>query len=419
MRIRYAVPFLAVAGVHSAHASVVVVGSCIAGATSLPTIGQAITAAGANATIKICPGTYAEQLTITKNLTLVGVTSAGAAQVLIVPPAAGLANNAPDLDTGQATAAQIAVQGATVSISNITLDGSGNGAGAYGCAWDVVGIAYQNASGTISDTLIRNEYLAPFASLGGCQSGQGIFVQTSAGKTSTVKVLRNTIETYQKNGITGNDTGTNLTVTGNTVLGLGPTTGAAENSVQIAYGATGSVSANIVGGDIWQPDTFGDTGNAAAGILAYASAGVVITGNTINSTQYAIAVAGDGNGDGDGAQITNNKIGVTYLYDAIDVCGAGNATITGNAANASDESAIHLDSSCGTASTGNTVSGNKINGACAAILQGAGSGGTIGTNTVVNATSVTLTGSDVCGSGTQTSGAAAKQPAGMHFRPIR
>jgi hypothetical protein len=163
-----------------------------------------------------------------------------------------------------------------------------------------------------------------------------------------------------------------------------------------AYGATGSVVANIVGDDVWSPDTTSQPYNAAAGILVYAAGAVPITGNTVNSAQFGISVSGDGNGDGDGATVSANKIDVTYLFDAIDVCGASNATISGNRLNGTDEVAIHLDSSCVGASTGNMVSGNKINGACVGVLEGVGSAGTITGNTVLNAANVTLSGGDVC-----------------------
>jgi parallel beta-helix repeat protein len=297
------------------------------------------------------------------------------------------------------------------------VDGTGNGIGTYGCAWDVVGILYQNASGTVSNNVVRNEFAAPFASYGGCQSGLGIFVQTTSG-TSNVVISKNTVETYAKNGITGNDAGTNVTITGNTVLGMGPTTGAGENSVQIGFLATGSVTGNVVGDDVWAPDVFGDTGDAAAGILIYAGANVPITGNTVSSTQYAIVVEGDGNGDADNATISSNKVGVTYLYDAIDVCGASNATITNNTLNATDEAAIHLDSSCAAPSTGNTVNNNKISGACAGIMEGTGSSGAIGNgNTVLNAANVTLTGSDVCPIAGSAKVHGGKQRA--HFHPMR
>ena len=415
MRLFYAVPLLAIAAAPSAYARhTLAVGTCLPNLTSLPTITQAIAAAGTNADIKICPGTYAEQLTITKSLTLEGVTSGNSSQVLIVPPAAGLANNAPDIDSGQPNAAQIAVQGATVSISGLTVDGTGNGVGpAYACSWDLMGIIYQNASGTVTNNVVRNEFAAPFASYGGCQSGQGIYVQTAAGSTSNVVITKNTVETYAKNGITGNDAGTTVTISGNTVLGVGPTPVVAQNSVQIAFGATGSVTANVVGDDVYTGPLYG-----SAGILIYGSATQGITGNTVNSTQYAIAVQGVNPGDSDGAMISTNKVGVTYQYDAIDVCGAGGAKINGNTLNATDEAAIHLDSSCGAASTGNTVTNNKINGACAGVLEGTGSGGPPGNNnTVLNAANITLTGSDVCPVAEPARVHGGKQKA--HFRPMR
>jgi hypothetical protein len=360
-------------------------------------------------------------LTITKNVKMVGVNPgpSNSSLVLIVPPAAGLANNAPDLDGGSATAAQIAVQGATVSISNVTVDAAGNTVGANnGCGWDIVGIIYQNASGTVNNNVVRNDYLAPFGSLGGCQGGLGIYVETSAGNASNVVITNNEVENYQKNGITGNDSGTNVTIKGNTVLGMGPTDGAAENSVQVAFGATGSVTSNTVGDDIWAPDTFGDTGNAAAGILIYASAGVKVSGNIVHSTQYGIAVVGDGNGDGDSATITTNTVSNTYLYDAIDICGAGSATVSGNTLNASDEAAIHLDSSCTGASTGNTGGSNKVDDACAALLEGTGSGGSVTTTSNLNVANLVLTGSDVC---QLSNNGARHQPrhARGHLRPFR
>ncbi|MEJ0044788.1 MAG: hypothetical protein WDN04_00460 [Rhodospirillales bacterium] len=50
---------------------------------------------------------------------------------------------------------------------------------------------YQNASGTVTNNVIRNEFAAPFASYGGCQSGLGIFVQTAAGHNSNVVITKN------------------------------------------------------------------------------------------------------------------------------------------------------------------------------------------------------------------------------------
>jgi hypothetical protein len=79
-----------------------------------------------------------------------------------------------------------------------------------GCGLDPIGIYYQNSSGTISHDSILNEVLG--AGLTGCQAGLGIFAN------------------FQKNGITGNEVGTSVTITANDVIGQGPTNGAAENA---------------------------------------------------------------------------------------------------------------------------------------------------------------------------------------------
>ena len=373
--------------------STVAVGACDPGVTSLPTIQQAVTAVGNGGTVLVCPGTYPEQVVIAKSMTLKGLAAGTAAQALIVPPAGGLTQNA-TRPSGDPVAAQILIQnGANVTISGLTVDGAGNGI--TGCAPDLMGIYYQNSSGAVRSSLIRNQVLGG-AGLIGCQSGEAIFVETGTGGTANVVAQGDFVENYQKNGITGDGAGTTLTVQSNNVQGQGPTTGAAENSIQLGFGATGSIIGNRVGGDIWAPDTMSDTNDAAAGILVYDSPGVTIKSNIVASTQYGIAVVSDGSISADGAKITGNTVAATHLFDAIDICGAGSAMVMGNILGASDESAIHLDSSCGNPSTGNTVSGNSINGACAGVLVGTGSGGPLGTNTTLNAAMTVLTGSDVC-----------------------
>ena len=62
----------------SAWAASVVVGNCKALAT-YPTIQLAVNSVPPNSTVFVCPGTYAEQVLITKNLTLTGVSGNGLA----------------------------------------------------------------------------------------------------------------------------------------------------------------------------------------------------------------------------------------------------------------------------------------------------------------------------------------------------
>jgi Right handed beta helix region len=371
---------LSVLGAHALSAATVYVGACgPAKATSYPTIQQAVNAVPAGSTILVCPGSYPEQVTITKNLNLSGVQSGTADSAVITSPPGGVVQNTDDLYTGYSipVAAQVLVQKAqSVNIANITVDGSNNLI--TGCAPDLRGIYYQNASGSLIAVATRNQTLA--AGLNGCQSGEGIFVQSGYGSTGPANVLvqGSSVHSFQKNGITGDGSETNLTVLNNYISGQGPTTGAAENGVQISDGAGGKVIGNSVIDNIWAPDTSSDTGDAASGILIYASEGIAVANNTVGTTQFGIVTVTDPtspspknpNGTGDHTTITGNQVLNTQIFDAIDACSNGNTIESNSIANAT-ESGIHLDSSCGNTGVNNMVKANFINESCAGVLVGA------------------------------------------------
>jgi len=298
-------------------------------------------------------------------------------------------NDGVSLSSGNPIAPQILVTNAhPVNISNLTVDGSNSQIN--DCTVDLMGIVYQNASGTISNSAALNEIPAP--SLIGCQTGLGIFIQTDgAGGTSNVTVSNSVVQNYAKNGITADEVGSTVTITGNTVTGLGSTPQVAQNGIQVGFGATGTVSNNTVYDDVYG----GDVSVAiSTGLLIYASPNVTINNNTVGNTQDSIAVFSDVNlGNADGSHITNNKVNSTHLFDGIDMC-ANNATITGNIVNGSDEAGVHLDALCTGSSTGSTVKNNTINSACAGVLIGT-AGNTTTPNTYYNVVTSTVSG-DVC-----------------------
>jgi hypothetical protein len=370
------------------------VGLCAGPGVHYTTISAAVTAAAPSSTITICPNTYPEQVTITKNLTLKGVSSGNQGAPIITSPSGGLTQTVTGI-YGDTIEAQIFVQGATVTISDLTVDAANSNLDSLGCSADPVGIYYQNASGTITRNSVVNDVLSP--SLSGCQGGLGILAESTG--TNSVTITNNNVQNYQKNGITVDGfgaAGLTTTISLNTITGQGPTSGAAENSIQVAYGATGTIANNKVGSDVWAPDQFGDTGDAAAGILIYASPNVAVTTNTVTNTQYGIAIVSDPDGTADGAQVKSNIIATTHLYDGIDLCSNGN-TAASNTINGSDEAAVHVDDTCTGTSTGNTVQKNIINSACAGVLSGPASGSnTIGTNTYYNTINLVVYNSDTC-----------------------
>jgi nitrous oxidase accessory protein NosD len=376
-------------------AATVQVGTCRHGLVTFPNIHSAVNASSAGGTVVVCPGTYPEQVVINKALTLRGVQNGTQNAAVVVVPIGGIVQNTTSLATGNPIAAQILVTETTdVSISNLTIDGANNLISSAGCTpLNLIGLYYQNASGTVNHVAAVNQALTGGSI--GCQVGLAIFVQSGNGGTSTVEVSNSHVENYQKNGITGNELGTTVTISGNTVIGQGRTNGAAENSIQIGFGATGKISSNTAMDDVWAPDTTSDSADAASGILVFASAGVTVSGNTVGNTQFGIAFISDPvSGPADGGTIRGNKVSATHIFDGIELCSSSNA-VHGNTINGSDESAIHLDSSCGPVAN-NVVSGNTINDACAGIMVGTAAGSnTIGSNTFFNTRNTVLT-ADQC-----------------------
>jgi Right handed beta helix region len=372
----------------------VVVGSCKTG-VQFSTIQGAVNASPSGATIDICPGTYPEQVSITKNLTLTGVSSGTSDAAVVVPPSGGLVTNGNDI-FGNPVAAQVFVQGATATISHLTVDGNGNGLS--GCATDIMGIYFQNSPGKIIDNAVRNQILGS-ADLG-CQVGLAINVESNSG-TPAVTISSNSVRNYQKNGITASGPGTSggpvVTITSNTVIGIGATTAIAQNGIQIGFGATGEANSNHVIDDIYiNPPNCGSACYGSSGILIYASSGVIASSNTVESTQLGIVPATDPTyGPADGTTVNGNHIGGTQNFDAIDLCSDGN-TAEMNVIYGSAQSGIHLDDSCAPSTGGgNTVTGNTINEACAGILLGSGTGNTTTPNTFMNVTNTKLSG-DSC-----------------------
>ena len=357
-----------------AQASTVVVGNCKSGFPQFATIGAAITSAPPGSTVDVCPNTYPEQVTISKNLTLLGIPSGTSDAAVIVPPSGGLVTNGSDI-FGNSVAAQIFVKDATVTISHITVDGTGNNLAGCG-APTLEGINYQNASGKITDDVARNQYQTDFTDYGGCQNGLAINVESTS-SSNTVTISNNSVRAYQKNGITatgaGAGAGPTVTISANYIVGLAATSmnwpgGAAENGIQFGFDATGTVSGNTVNDNIWWNDTSSDTGDAASGILVYASDGITVSGNNVGSAQFGIVTVTDPTyGPADNTTITSNRVSGTQIFDAIDVCSNSN-TVSKNLIYGSAESGVHVDDSCGSGNS-NTVQNNTINEACAGILS--------------------------------------------------
>ena len=323
------------------------------------TIQEAVDHASPGTVIRICPGTYPEQVSITKALSLQGESG-----VVIEP--SSVEDNAMD-----GLAPIIRVEGATdVHISDVIVDGTNSGPTA--CGPTFIGILYKNASGDVKSVAVRNVKLS--TSLNGCQSGLAILIQSASGGMSVVDVADSSIHDYQKNGITADGSGTEVQIENNVVTGVGATTGAAQNGIQISSGAGGSISKNTVANHIWSP-CVSVTSCEAIGIdiLVFQSDSVSVEQNVAGISQTGIAIVANH------ATVIQNQVFNTLIFDG--------AALTGNDNNASYNSITHsAEAGVSIEGNNNLVRVNRINEAAFGVLKAAGStGNVINRNVISNA----------------------------------
>lgn len=441
---RYCCSALVAAGlaftVHSASAHTLHVGTCHRAHVTYSTVQSAVDAATDGDTVSICPGTYAEQITVTKNVSLKGAV--GLASPVIAVPAGGLVANTVMSD-GTATAAQILftlpstpgrpIWATSGNVTGLVVDGANNN-NASCSALEMVGIYYKGAGGIIRRNTVKNQITPGHEN---CQNGIGILVENSVG-TDSVLIANNSVSNFDKNGIVMRLPGSVGQIVGNTVTGLGATTLLAQNGIQLRDHASANIVGNNVSGLVYSPDTFG-----SAGIILYNVSPAqyqsppTIQRNVVDNTQFGIVLDGAGGVDGgnmlrivsntvsnslwDGIEIEseseftpavngdyvyvfNNKVSGTVEFEGIDSCGDNN-TITKNTVSNSSNWAIHLDSLCEQANGdpsgySNTVSGNRVDTACVGVLSGPANGeNTITGNQFTNVTKVKVFGVDdyTCG----------------------
>jgi nitrous oxidase accessory protein NosD len=234
------------------------------------TIQAAVTAASPGAMIKVCRGTYAEQVTIPAGKDGLTLFSVPDLQAVIKPPT---------LLPMALPRAIVRVNGAqNVTIRHFTITGPGTG----GCDSIRYGVRVDDGgSALITDNHITNIRDAPFS---GCQNGVGVLIGRNFECTFGFgTVVHNLIDNYQKGGVvvdgelptadcsgggvlgpTTTPQSSNAEVAYNEVDGIGPTAVIAQNGIQVSRGAIANVHHNVVKDNIYSPAT-----TTGEGILLY------------------------------------------------------------------------------------------------------------------------------------------------------
>jgi hypothetical protein len=307
---------------------------------SFAAIGPAVAAAAPGATIYVCEGLYAESVTITKNLTLLGARNG-------VPATSGRTNSAAETIV-QAPSGQDFVYGGSATTG--TIDGFmliGNGAGA-GDNDAIVAISSPGTGFTWINNIITN-------------TTTGINFHTT-GATPTL-------------------------ISGNRIVGNNePGGGQGSNGIFFTNGPANNVtiSNNLFGSQ----DT--DINTTGAGVSGTLSSGLVVTGNTsVDSQNFAVLFLTSG------AVVSNNTISWTNIDDtnahsAIAILGEDIGTqVTNNSINGGAADGIRVNDLFYTPSSGLTISGNtvanRLNGIAVYTAAGLSSTSSITGNTITSA----------------------------------
>ncbi len=151
--------------------------------------------------------------------------------------------------------------------------------------------------------------------INGCQGGVGI--QVGMAWTTPVEVghatlSEDTVENYQKNGVTVDGAGSTATATRLKTAGAGPTSQLAQNGVQVSNGALATISRSTISGNECEdevPVVCGPDATQSIGALFLHAA----PGSNITKSK-----------------ITNNDLGVYYASGAATQPGSPEVTISGD-----------------------------------------------------------------------------------------
>jgi len=180
----------------------------------------------------------------------------------------------------------------------------------------------------VTNTRVSNIGDSP---LSGNQHGVGIYYRGffAAGSASG-RIVGNTVEAYQKGGITANGIGVSVQIRDNVVTGDGPTTRIAQNGIQIGYGATATMMKNTVTGNSYTGGYWASGGILVVGGAGYDTCpngracpyttGTRITQNTVDGNDVGVFVSNYAAGftapeSATNIHVVNNKISNTVLLN--------------------------------------------------------------------------------------------------------
>lgn len=259
-------------------------------------IQTAITAAATGGTVKVCPGTYREQLSIDKAVTL--TTSGTPAATVQLPKPATSSTTACDLARNAVAGGEDQDLVSICTAESVTIKGL-----AFEAKWPegtcndhLYGILVAGGA-TLNATKVTVNGAGAFP-INGCQGGIGIQVGFEhGGQVGHAILSHDTVTNYQKNGMTIDGTGSTATITGTTVTGAGPAD-QGQNGIQVSRGAQATISKATISDNECDHSLIprcGPEGEQATGVMFYgAAAGSSVSKSKVSKNDMGVYYVSEG-----------------------------------------------------------------------------------------------------------------------------
>jgi hypothetical protein len=234
---------------------------------------------GSATTIEVCTGVYREQLTVEREVTIIGNG------VHVMLPATTQRSQTPcdsASEAGDGLEDQDLVSICTagkVRIKNVNFSAVFPGAPvgpSESCAYNLYGIAVGGGADLeLSDSTVLGA--APKV-INGCQYGVGVQVgmaYASPAQVGEVKMTEDAVSGYQKNGVTVEGAGSEAKLNDVIVTGAGKTAAIAQNGVGIQFGAKATIADSTITKNECENTTCGEdplTQYQAEGVYFYGAA---------------------------------------------------------------------------------------------------------------------------------------------------
>jgi len=253
-------------------------------------IQAALNAAGSEAKINVCGGSYVEQIEVTKPAKIALASGSGTAK-LIMPSTP--AESATSCDTavpgGQTDEVSICTSG-KVSITGMTIEALAPINTCLG-ALNAINVGGGGELKAIGDTIIGASTTLP--AIKGCQKGVAVLVGSHKAAVVGHAMLKNdTISSYEKNGPTVVGAGSTMKVMNTTVTGEGPSPYIAQNGIEVAFGGKATVMGSTISGNECEvPGVCSSSRieNQADGVLFYqAAAGSSVSASSVSDNDLGV-----------------------------------------------------------------------------------------------------------------------------------